>query len=103
MGLSPWQISRFVVLPQALRNALPALGNDFIALMKDTSLVSILAVNELTQEARIYSGTSFRIRESFFILAVVYVTLTLVLSLGLQRWERWLEIPGRDTSDRPGR
>ncbi len=94
VGLNRWQTTRRVVLPQALRNALPALGNDFIALMKDTSLVSVLAVTELTQQARIYSGSSFRIRESFFILAVVYVSLTLVLSLALQLWERKLEIPG---------
>ena len=102
VGLSPWQTTRLVVLPQALRNALPALGNDFIALMKDTSLISVLAVSELTQEARIYSGTSFRIRESFFILAVVYVTLTLLLSLALQRWERWLQIPGQHRKAQPG-
>jgi polar amino acid transport system permease protein len=94
VGLSRWQTNRHIVLPQALRNALPALGNDFIALMKDTSLVSVLAVTELTQQARIYSGSSFRIRESFFILAVVYVSLTLMLSLALQVWERKLEIPG---------
>jgi len=96
-GLSRWQVTRFITLPQALRNALPALGNDFIALMKDTSLVSILAVNELTQEARIYLGSSFRTREAYFILAVLYVALTLMLSLLLQWWERRLEIPGRES------
>lgn len=96
VGLSRWQVTRRITLPQALRNALPALGNDFISLMKDTSLVSILAVNELTQEARIYYGSSFRVRESFFILAALYVTMTIVLSLALQWWERSLEIPGRD-------
>jgi polar amino acid transport system permease protein len=94
IGLGRFQIQRSVVLPQALRNALPALGNDFIALMKDTSLVSVLAVGEITYEARIYLGSSFRIRESYFILAIMYVTMTLVLSLSLQWWERRLEIPG---------
>jgi len=101
VGLRRWQVSRRVVLPQALRNALPALGNDFISLMKDTSLLSVLAVKELTQEARIYSGSSFRIRESFFILATVYVAMTLILSLALQAWERWLHIPGRNPLDQP--
>jgi len=101
VGLSRWQVNSRVVLPQALRNALPALGNDFISLMKDTSLLSVLAVKELTQEARIYSGSSFKIRESFFILATVYVALTLILSLALQWWERWLTIPGRSGSDQP--
>jgi len=93
IGLSNSNTMRFIVLPQALRNTLPALGNDFISLMKDTSLVSVLAVPELTQEARIYSGVSFRIRESFFILVVIYVTLTLGLSLLLRLWEKYLEIP----------
>ncbi len=96
VGLGRYRTNRHVVLPQALRNALPALGNDFIALMKDTSLVSVLAVGEITYEARIYLGSSFRIRESYFILAVIYVTLTLALSLLLQWWERHLVIPGRE-------
>ncbi len=95
VGLNRFRTNRHVILPQALRNSLPALGNDFIALMKDTSLVSVLAVGEITYEARIYLGSSFRIRESYFILAVLYVSLTLVLSLGLQLWERKLAIPGR--------
>lgn len=96
VGLGRIQVFRFVTFPQALRNALPALGNDFIALMKDTSLVSVLAVGEITYQARIYLGSSFRIRESYFILAVIYITLTLLLSLLLQWWEKRLAIPGRN-------
>jgi polar amino acid transport system permease protein len=94
VGLTERQISRRIVLPQAVRNMLPALGNDLISLMKDTSLVSILAVRELTQMARLYSGSSFRFRESFFILLVIYVILTLGLSLLLQWYERRIAIPG---------
>ena len=56
---------------------------------------SVIAGAELTYNARIYSGSSFRFREAFFVLAVFYVTLTLVLSLLLQLWERRLAIPGR--------
>jgi polar amino acid transport system permease protein len=93
IGLSEGQIKRKVILPQAVRNMLPALGNDLISLMKDTSLVSILAVREITQMARLYSGSSFRIRESFFILVVLYVTLTLTLSLLLRWYERRIAIP----------
>lgn len=95
MGLTEGQIMRKVVLPQAVRNMLPALGNDLIALMKDTSLVSVLAVRELTQMARLYSGSSFRFRESFFILMVIYVVLTLGLSLLLRWYEGKVAIPGR--------
>ena len=84
---------RKIVLPQAVRNMLPALGNDLISLMKDTSLVSVLAVREITQMARLYSGSSFRFRESFFILVVLYVVLTLSLSLLLRWYERRIAIP----------
>jgi polar amino acid transport system permease protein len=95
LGLTERQIMRRVVLPQAVRNMLPALGNDLISLMKDTSLVSVLAVRELTQLARLYSGSTFRFRESFLILMVIYVVLTLGLSLLLRWYERKIAIPGR--------
>ena len=94
LGLTERQIMRRVILPQAVRNMLPALGNDLISLMKDTSLVSVLAVRELTQMARLYSGSTFRFRESFFILAVIYVILTLSLSLLLRWYEGRVAIPG---------
>jgi polar amino acid transport system permease protein len=95
LGLSEPQITRQVVLPQAVRNMLPALGNDLISLMKDTSLVSILAVREITQLAKLYGGGTFRFRESFFILVIIYVVLTLTLSLILRWYERRMAIPGR--------
>ena len=95
VGLSDSQIMRQITLPQAIRNMLPALGNDLISLMKDTSLVSVLAVRELTQMARLYTGSTFRFREGFFVLVVLYVSLTLVLSLLLRWYERRIAIPGR--------
>lgn len=95
LGLNERQITRRVVLPQAVRNMLPALGNDLISLMKDTSLLSVLAVREMTQLARLYSGSTFRFRESFMILMVLYVTLTLGLSLLLRWYERRIAIPGQ--------
>jgi polar amino acid transport system permease protein len=94
LGLTGFQIMRRITLPQAFRNMFPALANDLIALMKDTSLISVLAVRELTQMARLYSGSSFRFRESFFILVIMYVILTLILSLVLRRIEGKMTIPG---------
>jgi len=94
VGLKGLQIMRTIVLPQAIRNMLPALGNDLISLMKDTSLVSVLAVRELTQMARLYTGSTFRFREGFFILAVLYVSLTLGMSLLLRWYEKRISIPG---------
>ncbi len=95
LGLNGKTIMRKITLPQAVRNTLPALGNDLIALFKDTSLVSVIAAAELTYNARIYQGSSFRIRETFFILMVIYVTMTLLLSLALRFLESRLEIPDR--------
>lgn len=94
IGLSKSQNRRLIILPQAVRNMLPALGNDLISLMKDTSLVSVLAVRELTQQARLYTASSFRFREGFLILIVLYVILTLALSLLLRWYEKRIEIPG---------
>ena len=90
------QIMRTIVLPQAVRNMLPALGNDLIALMKDTALLSLIAVPEMTQLTRIYTGSTFKIREGFFVLTSCYIALTLALSL-LPRWyEKRITIPGSE-------
>ena len=90
LGMSYGKAMRFVILPQAVRNVLPALGNDFVAMVKDSSLVSVLAVRDITQVARLYSGSTFRFRESYVILSVMYLTMTVVLSLLVQLLERRL-------------
>lgn len=90
LGMTYAQAMRFIVLPQVIRNISPALGNDFIAMLKDSSLVSVLAVHDLTQRARLYAGSTFRFRESYLVLTFTYLTLTLVLSLFLRWYERRL-------------
>ena len=91
LGLNDKQIMRHIVLPQAFRNMLPALGNDFISMMKDSSLLSVLAVQDLTYKGRLYSGSTFRFQETYLVLTVLYLCITLLLS-GLQRrLERRLE------------
>ncbi len=88
LGMSYWQAMRYIILPQAIRNVLPALGNDFIAMVKDSSLVSVLAVRDLTQVARLYAGRSFRYPEAYTVLAVLYLTMTLILSLFVKLLEK---------------
>jgi len=85
VGMTIRQAMQYIILPQAIRNILPALGNDFIAMLKDSSLVSVLAVRDITQQARLYAGSSFRFRESYLVLTFLYLTMTLALSL-LLRW-----------------
>ncbi|MEJ5313240.1 MULTISPECIES: amino acid ABC transporter permease [Anaerolinea] len=89
-GMTYWQAMRYVILPQAIRNVLPALGNDFVSMLKDSSLVSVLAVRDITQVARLYAGQTFRYPEAFTTLAVLYLIMTLILSLGVKALERGL-------------
>ena len=79
-GMSHGQAMRHIILPQAFRNILPAIGNEFISLLKDSSLVSVLAVRDITQLARLYSGRTFQFRESYLTLSVLYLSITLILS-----------------------
>jgi polar amino acid transport system permease protein len=88
-GMTYWQAMRYIILPQAIRNVLPALGNDFISMLKDSSLVSVLAVRDITQIARLYSGRSFQYSEAYITLAVMYLTMTVLLSFLLKFTEKW--------------
>jgi len=90
LGMSSGQAMVHIILPQAIRNVLPALGNDFVAMVKDSSLVSVLAVRDITQISRLYAGSTFRFREAYMTLSVMYLTLTVALSLLLQAFERRL-------------
>lgn len=92
LGMSYGQSMRYVILPQAVRNVLPALGNDFVAMVKDSSLVSVLAVRDITQVSRLYAGSTFRFREAYVTLAVLYLVMTISLSLLVQLVERRLRV-----------
>ena len=91
LGLSDKQVMRHIVLPQAFRNMLPALGNDFISMMKDSSLLSVLAVQDLTYKGRLYAGSTFRFQETYLVLTVGYLCITLFLSILQRRLEQKLE------------
>jgi len=91
LGLTNKQTMRYIILPQALRNMLPALGNDFISMMKDSSLLSLLAIGELTYKVKLYSGSTFRFNEAYSVSVVIYLCITLVLSAIQRRLEARLE------------
>lgn len=95
LGLTRRQTTGSIVLPQALRAVVPPLGNDFIAILKDTSLLSVLGVMELTLRGRQYASGSFKFRDSYLALSFIYLTLTVVLSLLLQIVERRLGQHGK--------
>ncbi|HCM26934.1 MAG: amino acid ABC transporter permease [Treponema sp. GWB1_62_6] len=80
LGLSRAQAMRKVILPQTVKIILPPIGNEFIALLKDSSLVSILAVSDLLRRGREYASTSFRYFESYTVIALIYLVMTLFFS-----------------------
>jgi len=81
LGMSSGQAMRYVVLPQAIRNVLPPLGNDFIAMLKDSSLVSVLGVQDITQLGKVYSASTFRFFETYNVVAYLYLVMTVGLAL----------------------
>jgi polar amino acid transport system permease protein len=80
LGMTRGQAMRKVILPQAVRVILPPVGNEFIALLKDSSLVSILALSDLFRRGREYAATTFAYFDSYTIVALIYLVLTLLLS-----------------------
>ena len=80
LGMTRRQAIRKVILPQTLRVILPAIGNEFIALLKDSSLVSVLAISDLLRRGREFASTSFLYFEVYTMVALVYLVFTLFLS-----------------------
>lgn len=95
LGLTGWQRFRLVVFPQAFRVILPPLGNDFVAMVKDSSLVSVLGVADVTQLGKVLAAGNFRYFETYNVVALVYLTMTIGLSLALRRLEARLRDTGR--------
>jgi len=87
LGLNGWQRFKKIIFPQAIRTILPPLGNDFIALIKDSSLVSVLGVADIAQLGKIYAAGSYKYLETYNIVAYIYLIMTLGLSLLLRRLE----------------
>lgn len=96
LGMSHAQTMRKIILPQAVRNMAPALGNDLIAMLKDTSLISVLGIREFTQNARLYAGSSFDYRPTYFVLTFFYLSMTVTLSLLVTWYRKRLGIEDRD-------
>ena len=90
-GMSHWQAMRYVILPQAFKRTIPPLGNEFIVLIKESSIAAIIATPELTFWGRQMAAEYFRVWEPYLAAAVIYLILTLSMSMLLNRLERRLE------------
>jgi len=95
LGLRRRQAMRLVVLPQAVRIVIPPLGNDFVAMIKDSALVSALGVQDITQLGKVYSASTFRFFETYNVVAYLYLVMTIGLSLLVRGLERRLKRRGR--------
>jgi polar amino acid transport system permease protein len=96
LGLSRYRRFRHVVWPQAFRTILPPYSNDFVAMVKDSSLVSVLGVADITQMGKVYAAGSFRFFETYSIVAYIYLILTVGLSIALRRLERRMRSRGTE-------
>jgi polar amino acid transport system permease protein len=88
VGMTQWQTLSLVVLPQAFRRVLPPLGNDFIAMLKDSALVSVLGVQDITRLGDTYASSTFRFFETYNVVAFLYLLMTVALSLVVRAMER---------------
>ena len=91
VGMTWWQAMRYIILPQAFRNVMPALGNEFITLLKDSSLMATIAVQEVMRYANVMVGRKGGYALPIYVTAgMLYLGLTLPLSLVVRRAERRL-------------
>lgn len=98
LGLNGWQRFRLVRFPQAFRLILPPLGNDFVAMVKDSSLVAVLGISDVAQLAKVTAAGNFRYFETYNVAAFLYLVMTIGLSLVLRRFEARMRSRGRGGS-----
>jgi polar amino acid transport system permease protein len=96
LGLSRYRRFRHIVWPQAFRTILPPYSNDFVSMVKDSSLVSVLGVADITQMGKVYAAGSFRFFETYSIVAYIYLILTVGLSIALRALERRMRNRGEE-------
>lgn len=90
LGFHYIQTMRYIILPQAVKNILPALGNEFIVMVKETSVISVIAVNDLTKMAQYVGSRTWDIIPPMVIAAVIYLIITLILTKVMGIFERRL-------------
>jgi len=96
LGLNPVQTLRYVILPQAFRRMLPPLGNQFITLLKDTSLVAVIGFEELFRQGQLIAAENYRPFELYATVSLIYLALTLLSSQGFSFLERKMNPARRD-------
>jgi polar amino acid transport system permease protein len=96
LGMTSMQAMRYIILPQAFKRSIPPLGNEFIAMLKDSSLVSVISLQELMMTGRMTSGRTFKPFETYITVAILYLVMTLTISQFVSYLER---VYGKDDND----
>ena len=96
LGMTHVQAMRHVILPQAFKRVIPPMGNEFIAMMKDTSLVSVIGLAELARTGQLIIANNYRAMEIWFVVAIIYICMTVLISeFFVNRMERRLKAGDR--------
>ena len=90
MGLSFATPMRMIVIPQAIKNIIPTLGNEFIALIKETSVVSFVGASDLYVAFNYIGSNSYEFMVPYLVMAVIYIAIVMLISLGIKLIERRL-------------
>jgi putative lysine transport system permease protein len=90
LGFSDRTTYRLILLPQALKNMIPAIGNELIVNIKDTAVLSVIGVGELFFMARSVAGATFRFTEAFILVSLMYLITVILIAWGLKRLSLWL-------------
>lgn len=93
IGMNHIKTMLHVVLPQVIRNILPAVGNEFVINIKDTSVLNVIAVTELFFQAKSIAGNNYRYFETYFVACIMYLIMTLTVTRILRLVERKLDGP----------
>ncbi|MDD3122730.1 MAG: amino acid ABC transporter permease [Candidatus Izemoplasmatales bacterium] len=96
LGMTNFQSMRYVIFPQAIKNSMPAIGNEFVINIKDTSVLSIIGIFELFNQTRKIAGMHYRQLEAYFVVGLIYLFLTYSVTKGLQAIEKKLDMPVKE-------
>lgn len=93
IGMTHWQSMVHVVLPQAVRNIMPSIGNEFVVNIKDSSVLNVISVTELFFQGKAAAGAYYRYFETYFIIAIIYLILTFTVTRILRLIEKKMDGP----------
>lgn len=92
LGFKYYQAMKEIILPQAIKIIIPSVGNEFITLLKDTSIVSTIAMVEIMRSAQLLYSSTFKPLEAFFITGVLYLSLTTIFTTAFSLWEKRMSV-----------